>query len=99
MASASRGEFHRGELIGKYEVLTQLTMGGMAELFLGFTSGPGGFRKYVVIKRILPDVKGNEELVKMFLDEARITAAFNQDRKSTRLNSSHIQKSRMPSSA
>ncbi|MFP2926237.1 serine/threonine protein kinase [Pyxidicoccus sp. 3LG] len=49
----------------------------MAELFLGFTSGPGGFRKYVVIKRILPDVRDNEQFERMFLDEARITAAFN----------------------
>jgi serine/threonine-protein kinase len=47
----------------------------MAELFLAFTSGPGGFRKFVALKQILPDVK-TEEFVKMFLDEARITAAF-----------------------
>jgi eukaryotic-like serine/threonine-protein kinase len=57
-------------------VLTQLTVGGMAELFLGYTSGPGGFRKYVVIKRILPDARSNDQFVRMFLDEARITAAF-----------------------
>nr|WP_240359938.1 serine/threonine-protein kinase [Pyxidicoccus trucidator] len=68
---------YRGERIGKYEVVTQLSVGGMAELFLGFTSGPGGFRKYVVIKRILPDVRDNEQFERMFLDEARITAAFN----------------------
>ena len=71
------GDAYRGERIGKYEVLTQLSVGGMAELFLCFTSGPGGFRKYVVVKRILPDVKSDEHFVKMFLDEARITAAFN----------------------
>ncbi|MHB8879329.1 MAG: serine/threonine protein kinase, partial [Myxococcaceae bacterium] len=71
------GELHRGSRIGKYEILTQLSVGGMAELFLGFTAGPGGFRKYVVVKRILPDVRANEQFVKMFLDEARITAAFN----------------------
>jgi serine/threonine-protein kinase len=49
----------------------------MAELFLGFTSGPGGLRKYVALKRILPDVRGDEQFEKMFLDEARITAALN----------------------
>ena len=32
-------------------------------------------------------------------DEHPITQFYNEDRKSTRLNSSHIQKSRMPSSA
>ena len=67
---------YRGMKIGRYEVLSQLTSGGMAELFLGYTAGPGGFRKYVVIKRILPDAKNNDQFVKMFLDEARVTAAF-----------------------
>ncbi|WP_224240531.1 serine/threonine protein kinase [Hyalangium gracile] len=70
-------DFHRGEQIGKYQVITQLSVGGMAELFLGFTAGPGGFRKYVALKRILPDVRSNEAFRRMFLDEARITAAFN----------------------
>ncbi|WP_375769368.1 protein kinase [Archangium gephyra] len=68
---------HRGEPIGRYQVLTQLSVGGMAELFLGFTSGPGGFRKYVALKRVLPDARGDEQFEKMFLDEARITAALN----------------------
>ncbi|MFT3840292.1 MAG: protein kinase [Myxococcaceae bacterium] len=82
MPSASAGlpmgeELYRGLKVGKYEVLTQLSAGGMAELFLCFTKGPGGFRKYVVVKRILPDAKENDHFVKMFLDEARITAAFN----------------------
>jgi serine/threonine-protein kinase len=62
--------------VGKYEVLAPLTAGGMAQLFLGSTAGPGGFRKYVVIKRVLPQAVGDENLERMFLDEARITAAF-----------------------
>ncbi|WP_224248678.1 serine/threonine-protein kinase [Hyalangium gracile] len=66
---------YRGRRIGKYEIITRLSVGGMAELFLAFTSGPGGFRKFVALKQILPDVK-TDEFVKMFLDEARITAAF-----------------------
>jgi serine/threonine-protein kinase len=62
--------------LGKYDILAQLTSGGMAELFLGCTAGPGGFRKYVVLKRILPQAADDEAFVQMFLDEARITAAF-----------------------
>ena len=58
-------------------MLAQLSVGGMAELFLGFTSGPGGFRKYVALKRILPDARSDDSCERMFLDEARITAAFN----------------------
>jgi serine/threonine-protein kinase len=48
----------------------------MAELFLGSTVGPGGFQKHVVIKRILPDASRDETFMRMFLDEARITAGF-----------------------
>ncbi len=69
-------DFDRGRRIGKYEILTRLSMGGMAELFLAYVAGPGGFRKYVAVKQILPDIKKDESFVKMFLDEARITAAF-----------------------
>src|SRR5579859_4845651 len=70
-------DIFRGQRVGKYEIVSLLTKGGMAELFLAFTAGPGGFKKYVVIKRILPDIRSDDEFVKMFLDEARITAAFN----------------------
>lgn len=66
----------RGDRVGKYEILTPLTSGGMAELFLGSTIGPGGFQKHVVIKRILPDASRDENFMRMFLDEARITAGF-----------------------
>lgn len=66
----------RGDRVGKYEVLAPLTSGGMAELFLGSTMGPGGFQKHVVIKRILPDASRDETFMRMFLDEARITAGF-----------------------
>ena len=73
----SADDLCQGERISRYELLTRLSVGGMAELFLGFTSGPGGFRKYVALKRVLPDVRSHERFVRMFLDEARITAALN----------------------
>lgn len=63
--------------IGKYDVLTQLAKSAMSEVFLGCAKGPGGFRKYVVIKRVLTHLmKDDEEAVRMFLDEARVTAGF-----------------------
>jgi len=70
-------DFDRGRRIGKYEILTRLSVGGMAELYLAYSPGPGGFKKFVALKQILPDVKADDSFVKMFLDEARITAAFN----------------------
>lgn len=65
--------------IGRYEVLATLDQGGMAELLLAFFSGPGGFRKYVALKRILPALRTQEEFVAMFLDEARISAALSHE--------------------
>lgn len=65
-----------GRTLGKYEVLCRLSAGGMSEIFLAFQKGLGGFRKLVVLKQILPDISGEEEFVRMFLDEAKITAAF-----------------------
>ena len=48
----------------------------MAELFLAYFSGPGGFRKFVALKRILPQFRAQDDFVAMFLDEARISAAL-----------------------
>ncbi len=76
-AAKSSSDLDRGRRVGKYEIITRLSVGGMAELFLAFLPGPGGFKKFVALKQILPDVKADDSFVKMFLDEARITAAFN----------------------
>ena len=76
-SKSSSADLDRGRRVGKYEIITRLSVGGMAELFLAFLPGPGGFKKFVALKQILPDVKADDSFVKMFLDEARITAAFN----------------------
>ena len=39
------------EKVGPYDVLGPLATGGMAEVYLARTTGPGGFEKQVVIKR------------------------------------------------
>ncbi|HVE84650.1 MAG TPA: response regulator [Myxococcales bacterium] len=62
--------------IGRYEVLAPLSVGGMAELYLAYTAGPAGFRKFVALKKILPDAARDEEAVRMFIDEARLTASM-----------------------
>ncbi len=76
-SASSSSDLDRGRRVGKYEIITRLSVGGMAELFLAYLPGPGGFKKFVALKQILPDVKADDSFVKMFLDEARITAAFN----------------------
>ena len=64
------------ERLGRYEILTPLSVGGMAELFLAYFTGPGGFRKFVALKRILPQFRAQDDFIAMFLDEARISAAL-----------------------
>lgn len=59
---------------GKYILLEHLAMGGMGEIFRGKTVGIGGFEKEVAIKRLLPDFCDDEDVVNMFIDEARIAA-------------------------
>ena len=60
--------------IGKYEILDLISRGGMAEIFLGRARGDAGFEKLVAVKRILPELAEEERFIKMFFDEARISA-------------------------
>jgi len=61
---------------GRYEVLGPLARGGMAEVFLARATGLGGFERRFVIKRLQRDLAGDEGVVRMFLDEARLCAAL-----------------------
>lgn len=64
------------ERIGKYVLMDRLGHGGMAEVFRARMYGPGGFVKDCAIKRILPSLLRDEQFVKMFIDEARLTASL-----------------------
>ena len=59
---------------GRYQLLKRIAQGGMAEVYLAQQSGPAGFSKKLVIKKIHPHLAHNEEFVGMFLDEARVAA-------------------------
>jgi eukaryotic-like serine/threonine-protein kinase len=61
---------------GKYELVSRLAVGGMAELYLARTVGIPGFEKYLVIKRILRERTQDPEFVRMFIDEARVAATL-----------------------
>ena len=62
---------------GKYFLLERINVGGMAEVYKAKTVGVEGFEKIVAIKRILPSVAEDEEFIKMFVDEAKITSQLN----------------------
>jgi TonB family protein len=61
---------------GKYELLSRLAGGGMAELFLARTRSIRGFEKHLVIKRILRSRTDDPGFVRMLLDEARVAATL-----------------------
>jgi eukaryotic-like serine/threonine-protein kinase len=63
-----------GERFGKYLLVGEIAVGGMAEVFLAVHKGVEGFIKVVVIKRVLPHLTKNPEFVRMFIEEARLEA-------------------------
>jgi serine/threonine protein kinase len=68
----------RGQRVGRYELIRRLAVGGMAEIYLARVPGVGieGFEKLIVLKKILPQHALDPELLRMFLDEARLTATL-----------------------
>jgi serine/threonine-protein kinase len=62
--------------LGRYEIVGQLGSGGMGSVFLGRTVGPGGFERLVALKTIHPHLSSHGLWVRMFLDEARLSAGI-----------------------
>src|SRR5258708_3221052 len=60
--------------LGRYELLGQLAVGGMAEIHLARLAGEAGFEKIVVVKRLLPELVGSRAFAAMFLDEGKLVA-------------------------
>lgn len=59
---------------GPYALLRRLGMGGMGEVFLAVLEREEGFRKLLVIKRILPQLSRREDFRELFKREARLAA-------------------------
>ncbi|MFT3710858.1 MAG: serine/threonine-protein kinase [Archangium sp.] len=60
--------------VGKYEIVRPLATGGMGEVLLARLTGPGGFSRAVVVKRLLPHLAKEPAFVQMFLNEARVVS-------------------------
>jgi hypothetical protein len=60
--------------IGRYRVERRLASGGMAEVFVAWQLGPGGFERKVALKRLLPELAEDPRSAAGLLDEARIAA-------------------------
>ena len=63
--------------LGRYRLLLELGEGGMARVFVAFSSGLGGFNKLVVLKVMRDELRENESSLTMFLAEARLAARMN----------------------
>ncbi|MDX2015788.1 MAG: DUF2378 family protein [Myxococcaceae bacterium] len=61
---------------GQYWLLKRLAVGGMGEVWLARLHGESDAEAPVVVKRLLPHLKEDQEFVNMFFDEARIAAAL-----------------------
>jgi serine/threonine-protein kinase len=64
------------EAIDRYQLVSRLGKGGMAEVFRAKLTGIGGFERTVALKVLLPSFAAEPEFVEMLLDEARIAGAI-----------------------
>ncbi len=60
--------------LGRYELVAALAKGGMGQVYLACTRGPGGFERLVVVKCALPGASDDRE--QNLLSEARIAATL-----------------------
>ena len=68
-------EFTPGSIVGRYEILERIGVGGMAEVYLArLRSGPAD--AHVAIKRLLPSFAHEPRFIEMFVAEARLAATL-----------------------
>lgn len=61
------------ERFGRYNLLSRIGYGGMAEVFLASTAGERGSERLLALKRLLPHATEEEQIITLLIDEARIT--------------------------
>ena len=74
------GASYRGEFpvaFGRYLLLKRLSRGGMGEIFLAKVGEIQGFEKFVIIKKILPQLAENDDFITRFIDEAQVAIKLN----------------------
>ena len=74
---ASRSAIATVPRIGRYQILERIGAGGMAEAFRARASGPGGYQRDLIIKRILPHLARETDFIRSFVDEAKILGMLN----------------------
>ena len=67
-------EYSEDRILGRYRLCFELATGGMAKVYLARAQGPAGFEKLVALKQIHEHLSSREDVVEMFLDEAKVAA-------------------------
>ena len=67
------------EIFEKYILLDRIAVGGMAEVFRAKLTGEKGFEKLIVVKKMLPHMAEDPEMVSHFIDEAKLAALLQHE--------------------
>ncbi|HQR30115.1 MAG TPA: serine/threonine-protein kinase, partial [Anaeromyxobacteraceae bacterium] len=62
--------------LGRYLLIEPIASGGMAEVWRAEVAGPSGFVKQVAVKLVRADRGDDDEMVRMFVQEARLASAL-----------------------
>ena len=68
------GSSSRPALLTRYGIVDRIGSGARATVYLARAAGPASFEKWIALKRLHPHLRAERELVRRFLDEARIAA-------------------------
>jgi eukaryotic-like serine/threonine-protein kinase len=58
--------------VGRYDIISTLGVGGMAQVFLAMQRGPASASRLVALKRLRSDIADDSQFLTMFADEARL---------------------------
>jgi serine/threonine protein kinase len=72
--AAAQDEMVGATVLGRYRIVARLAKGGMGVVYVARAEGAAGFAKPVVVKRVLPDLTGDDRMSRLFVREARILA-------------------------
>jgi serine/threonine-protein kinase len=67
--------FAPGTKIGRYRLIALLASGGMAHVWAAAPDGGGGIARTVALKIVRPELSGDLDYARMFIDEATIATA------------------------
>lgn len=74
----TQGAAQAGETFGPYQLVKQLAVGGMAEIYLARATGISGFEKFVALKIIHPNYAEDTHFIDMLVEEAKIVVHLTQ---------------------